>query len=43
MGLNLRIDLVLEDLLHGTSEGPLLDEVAHTCLAVGLSNLQLLV
>ena len=43
VGLNLRIDLVLEDLLHGTSEGALLDEVAHTCLAVGLPNLQLLV
>ena len=43
VGLNLRIDLVLEDLLHGTSEGALLDEVAHTCLAVGLSDLQLLV
>ena len=43
VGLNLRIDLVLEDLLHGTSEGALLDEVAHTCLAVGLPDLQLLV
>ena len=43
VGLYLRIDLVLEDLLHRASEGPLLDEVAHTCLAVGLPNLQLLV
>ena len=41
-GLDLSIDLVLEDLLHGPSEGSLLDESRHVGPAVGLPDLHLL-
>ena len=42
MCLNLRIDLILENLLHRAAKSPLLYEVSHASLTICLSNLQLL-
>ena len=42
MCLYLRIDLILENLLHRTAKSTLLNEVSHASLTVCLSNLQLL-
>ena len=42
MRIQLGIDLVLNNLLHSASKGPFLDKAAQVRLAVGLSDLELL-